>query len=292
MVRVVYFLATRQLDAAEACLEAALQPPASDGGVAHYARSSAWLTSAPVFFWSGSIRRTCELSETFMVAARESRDVDLALGLQALSAYRLLAADRAAAAVTEWLEVARANPQHSALRDAHWGVLIGVYAGELGVARRALAISAHRLRRGSAVLRAARLLHLWARGLLLLAEWEQHGNRPSTRRRLGLLIGAVAAHKDPGQRPFLLHLRAAQARMRGEHAQWLSLLRAAREAFAALGMRGFAASATLLLQLHEEDDASTAEGARAEHYFAAERIHCPQRWARALLPGMGLLTAR
>jgi hypothetical protein len=107
--------------------------------------------------------------------------------------------------------------------------------------------------------------------------------------RLRLWAASVALALRPAvaHAPFVPCLRAARAFARDKKQQGIVLLEQARVGFHEGGMRLFAACADHALSaLHSDPEQRAVHAARAQAIFESEQIRMPDKWLRALLPGI------
>lgn len=289
---VAYQMYTSQFAAAHRTMSALLEQALADGEVGSYVRSFTYMAASPVFFWQGDLKRTRQHADDWIRRAREHADVHLEYGLRALAAYRYLCDDEGERAAAEWSLVAERFPLHTVHRSAIWGAFVGLYAERLDIAEHAYSLAARAFWRWSAHVASDRLLHVWTRGAIDAARLSGGDTRLRLRLRLRLATLRLRLERGGSSSPQLHHLLAVLAFRGGRVAAGLRHLERTQRAFCEREMPLFAACASLALaRLHSDPAKRARQGAAAAALFEREGLVRPDRWERALLPGLPDLPA-
>ena len=286
-----YHLYTKSPPRAEEALDRifAMRFPATP--LSGYLRSILYLMCGPVFFWRGRLTRMRSVAIMRARELQELPDPHADAGVRALTAYRLLAEDDERGAWDEWRLTAERFPEHSALRGATWGVVPALYAGDLAKAEQALAIARRLFLRWDVHSALARNLFFWNIGSV--SAQRLLSGQPSLRARLrvrgALWLMRLAGAGPIAQNPLLAHLLSTRAFARGEPQRGVAYLEQAHRQFQFQGMRLYEACAALLLSRHHESaEARARYAAAADEIFLTEQVREPDKWTRALLPGVPL----
>jgi hypothetical protein len=245
------------------------------------------LACLQLFFWHGSVGRIRDCAGAWIREASEQAEPHFEYGLRGLAAYRFLCADDAEQALSEWSLAQQRFPDHGALQHPTWGMVIGLYAGRMDVAADALARARRTFWRADAFSSQSWSLHLWAAGAVAAARMVAGDRGVRPRLALGWAIAGLRIQRARTAAPMLQHLLAARELLRGRRSAGLVHLEGARAHYAELGLRLFAASAQhALARIHPDEHERQRHSAAARAIFETEGIVRPERWARALLPGL------
>lgn len=240
---------------------------------------------ATLLFWRGDIARTRAFADHVIMAARKLSDLRSEFGLRALSAFRLLAEDDAESAYSEWSDALAQYPRLWTFREPIWGIVPALYAGRTDRAEHAIEQSRRLLLFWDAYSAPGRTFHLWAWGTVAAARLAAGERSWRLRLRLRIACALTQWGAPRAVKPLARSLRAARAFLTGNRAQGVVHLAQARELFVAQGLRMFAACASQVLARLSEGDAADQHATYAREVFTAEKIRCPDKWVRALLPG-------
>jgi hypothetical protein len=286
--RAAYFFSTAQHERAERelwPLTEAEFPPTPLGTFLY--STVLYAMSAPLLFMAGRVAKAQQLAARAIAHAHEGEDTHLEHGLRTLLSYRYLASDDAELAWSEWARTRERYPEHEALRTATYGLLPALYAGRLDRAELVLSHSWRWLFRWEAYVETGRANYLFWWGAVAAARLAAGEHSLRLRARAWLARVLLSLNTPPLFVPYLNSLRAAHALRHGRRARALQHLSAAHAAFEAHGVRLCAAAAALALaQLHPDPAQQQHFAESARSVFEAEKIERPERWLRALLPGL------
>ncbi len=248
-----------------------------------------------VLYWGGHVIQARSVAARAVTAARQLSDPHVEHGLRVQSGYRLLGQDDAEAAWQEWWNAQQRYPNHWAFREAIWGCLPALYAGRFDRAELAVAQAFRQFFLWHVYSNPGRTLSALSWGAVAAARLAAGEQSLRLRLRLWLAtkisrLGATTPTKAQARA-----LEAARAFINGDHELGMSHLQTARDLFVAGGMHLYAAAASYVLaELHTLEPVRAQHRAYAEEVFAREKLEHPERWVRALLPGVPeeLYTAR
>lgn len=238
-------------------------------------------------FWSGSLIQTRTLAARAIATARQLSDPHVEFGLRVLSAFRLLAHDDAEGAWEEWAAARERYPGHWAFRESIWGWVPALYAGRTDRAEQAIAQARRLWLLWDAYSVPGRTFHIWSWGAVAAARLA--AGELSRRLKLRLWFAAKLTGRSgtyPAQ-ALARALEAARAFLAGKRELGMDELQCARDLFATGGLHLYAASASYVLaRLHASEPVRAQHRAYALEIFEREKVKRPERWVRALLPGI------
>lgn len=241
----------------------------------------------PLLFMSGRLTRAQQFAARAIARAHEGGDAYVEHGLRALLAYRHLAQDEADLAWSDWTRTRALYPEHDALRTTTYGIVLALYAGRLEDAELVLAESRRWLFHWEAYIETGRANYVSWWGAVAAARLARGERSLRLRLRFWFARLLLALSTPPLFMPALCCLRAASAFMRGQRARGVQQLVTAQAAYEAQGVRMFAAAAShALARLHHDGDQRKLYADKAFAVFDAEKIKRPDRWVRALIPGL------
>jgi hypothetical protein len=287
LTQAFYLGATDQTVRAVAATEAALELPFAPTEVGTHLRYLVRGASVVLCFWRGSVAHTRDRAGAWISEAREHAAPRLEHSLRALAAYRFLCDDDVERAVAEWWLAQASYPELEVMRESVWGMTVGLYSGRIDVAERAFAHAQRTVWRWNAHIARFRAAHLWAWGQLAAAQLTAGERTLRARLSLRCAIWCLRMQRARSAAPMLQHLLAAHAYLHGRSARGVAHLQRSRALFAERGQRLFAACADHALSvLHPEPSARATHATAARELFEAEGLRRPERWVRALLPGL------
>lgn len=280
-----YFLFSSQFSKAADRLRDLLGVAADLNPVSTYVRQVTSRVAGPVFFWSGQVSSTRKHATELVLEARQLGEHKAEQTLRALNAYRFLCDGEAERAVHEWTSATEGYENGGALRDAIWGVVVGLYGDRLDVVQRALDFAKRDLLRWN--LYASRTLYTWTVGAVAAACLERGQNTLKNRLTLSAASLVLRFERTAVASPMRHHLLAASAFSRSYVQVGTAHLSQSRRGFHELGIGLFAACAShALAALVDDQEAREMYLSEAREVFEREGIREPARWVRALLPGI------
>lgn len=260
-------------------------PPTPLGNFLH--STLLYSLGAPLLFMAGRLAKAQQFAARAIARAHEGGDAYVEHGLRALLAYRYLAPDDPELAWSEWTLTRERYPGHDALRTTIFGIVPALYAGRLDRAEFVLSHSRHWLFRWEVYLETGRANYLYWWGAVAAVRIVAGERDLRLRARFWLARTLLTLAAPPLFTPFLHSLRAAHASQRGQRARCVQHLTTAQAGYEAHGVRLYAAAASFALaRLHHDPAQRAHHAAQAQAVFEAEKIRRPERWVRALLPGL------
>jgi hypothetical protein len=242
--------------------------------------------SGPLLFMSGHIARATQFAAGAIARVHEGGDAHTECTLRTLMAFRLLADDEQELALAEWSTTRERFPAHEALRYV-LSVVPALYAGNLASAEEILRLARRRLFQWEIYINTGRAQFLWWWGAVACARLAAGERRRWLLLRVRLARMLLWVRTPPFAAPASHSLAAAQAFISGDRARGVARLIAAQASFEATGSRMFAACAShVLSSLHPDVGMRASYAARAQAVFEQEKIKRPDKWVRALLPGV------
>lgn len=245
-----------------------------------------------VLFWAGRIAEARLVGARAIALSRELSDPHVESGLRALMAYRLLADDDSDTAWAEWVSTSERYPEHAALRPVTFGIVIALYQGSFDRAALALRKAWQLFIRWEAHFVPGRNVFFYWWGTVSTARIARGEKGIALKLRLLLAHTLIRFRPPPMIDPLSALLGAERALLAGRFEQGFRRLALAHHKFDARGMRMFSACAALALsQLDRDPERAKSHAAQAHDIFAAEKIRYPEKWLRALLPGIAEIIA-
>jgi len=242
---------------------------------------------APILFMVGDLAKAQPFAARAIARTHEGGDAYVEHGLRAVLSFRYLAEDDAELAWSEWSRTHQLYPGHDALRATTFGMVPAMYSGQLRRAELVLKHSRGWLFRWEVFLETARAIYLFWWGAVAAARLARGERNFRLTARFWCARMLMSLSTPPQFVPLRSCLQAAHAFMRGQHARGVRQLVEAQRMYEEQGARLYAAAASYALaQLHPDPALRALHADKATAVFEAEKIQRPERWVRALLPGL------
>jgi hypothetical protein len=238
-------------------------------------------------YWGGHVVQARSVAARAITSARQLSDPHIESCLRVSSGFRLLAQDDAEGARQEWESTLERYPAHWIFREALWGWMPALYAGELERAELVLAKARGQLLLSDMYSGPLRTFHIWSWGAVAAARLAGGEATRGLKLRLWLAAKLTSYGAAGPAKALARSLEAARAFLDDDHDLGMSHLQSARDLFAAGGLRMYAAAASYVLsQQHDLEPVREQHHAYALEIFGREKLERPERWVRALLPGV------